>query len=175
MGNPASEYNGSVAQLYDGPWMPPEVIGALPQLRRDYRREADPEREAMRLHFEKPEARRRQESAAHELQRQAMTSAHPDKPGQNERDHTEQGSGEQSSGERSEGRGSSMVGKDQPKPALRPPERLARAADQSAFKTAWLAEQRDAAFSAAKHTTPQINRTQEHTPHSQPNHDEPSR
>jgi ribosomal protein S21 len=175
MRNPANAYRGSVAQRYIGPWMPPEVLGALPQLRRDYRREADPEREAMRQHFEKPEVRRRQESAAHESQRRAQASAQPSKPSQNERDHTEQDTGEQSSGERSEGRGSSMVGKDQPKPALRPPERLARGVDDSAFKTAWLAEQRDAALAAAESSASHSKQTQEHTPNSQPTYDEPSR
>lgn len=174
MAKSTSKYRSSVAQRYHGPWMAPEVLGALPQLGRGFQRNADPEREDMRLHLEKPEAQRRQESVTHEAQRKAQASAPSETPAEGEREQTEQGAGEQSSGERSEGRGSAMVGKDQPKPALRPPESIARAVDESAFKTAWLAEQRDAALASAKHTTPQTNHTQEYTQNDQPNHDEPS-
>jgi hypothetical protein len=134
--------------------MSADVLAALPQLKRDYQREADPEREEMRLHLQKPEAQRRQESVQHEAQLKSQAPRHPDKPAHGERDQTEQGSGEQSSGERSEGRGSAMVGKDQPKPALRPPERIARPVNETTFKTAWLAEQRDAAMAQARSYQP---------------------
>ncbi len=142
MGNPTNDYRSSVAQRYDGAWMPPEVLGALPQLRRDYTREADPGGETMRLHLEKPEAQRRQEGVAHEARLKSRIKAIEQ---DNERGNTSRGEGEQT-----DGRGSSMVGKDHPRPVLRPPQRIARPVEASLFKAAWLAEQCDAAMAKAK-------------------------
>jgi hypothetical protein len=158
----------SVAQLYQGSWMPDDVLGALPQLKRDYLRETDPAREAMRVHQQKPEKERKQHSVQHEAQRRAQTK-------QAHQTDTSTESGEQDQGEQSEGRGSSMVGNEQPKPVLRPPEHIARKADQSAFKSAWLAEQRDAAFAAADQSRSQNLQEQEYTPNSRPQHSEPQR
>lgn len=42
------------------------------------------------------------------------------------------------------GRSSTMIERDQPRPAARPPEEISRPADRAAFSSRWLVEQRDA-------------------------------
>ena len=139
----------SVAERYQGPWMSPETLASLPQLGRDYLREADPARDAMIHHFEKPEPQRRRESVVYEARLSKDRVASKDTPSSIKRrrardERSDDGRGEQSG----DGRGSSMVGKDKPTPELRPPEHIARSVDRSAFKSAWMKEQRDAAFAA---------------------------
>lgn len=165
--------HASAAQRFQGPWMKSEVLGALPQLQRDYQRETDPEREAMVQHLQKPEHQRRQESVLHEAQRRA-NAPHLSYV-QNRSERGEQDRGDQGSGEQSDGRGSAMVGKDKPELTLRPPDYIARPPDQSTFTSAWLTEQRDAAFAAAKDHQAQTNRAPEQSQNHQPYNSEPQR
>lgn len=47
------------------------------------------------------------------------------------------------------GRGSGMVGRDKPQPVFRPPKEISRPVDRGAFRSNWLAEQREAAWARA--------------------------
>jgi len=47
------------------------------------------------------------------------------------------------------GRGSGMVGRDQPKPVLRPAGKISRAVERQHFQNRWLAEQRDSVMARA--------------------------
>lgn len=56
----------SVAEAYDGPWMSPETLGALPQLKREFDQNRDPYIAKQLRDLEKTEAQRRRESVAYE-------------------------------------------------------------------------------------------------------------
>lgn len=162
----------SIAQQYDGPWMKPEVLGALPQLKRDYQRNADPEREAMRRYAQLSEAERRQSSVIHEAKRRraAEQNVSRNRSGDDGREETERGEAGQA-----DGRASKMVKNSQPKAELRPPEQIARQSNQAAFGHSWLKEQRDAAMAQAKanQVNQETERQQERS--SGPSLSEPSR
>ena len=137
--------------------MKPEVLAALPQLRRDYLRRADPQTAAMHRYFKQPEPVRQRQSVASEQarQRRAETKTQRDFEVVAEQDNTppQARSEDQGDGERSgDGGGSAMVKNQAPQAKLRPPEHIARPVDESAFRKAWLAEQRSAAMRlAARH------------------------
>ena len=166
----------SGAEQYYGTWMKPEVLASLPQLGRDYQRRADPDGHAMQQHFAKPEAQKQRESTAYEAKAQSRRFI----PSQQSTTrvinlHDEQSGGDGSGEQSEDGRGSSMVGKQQPKANLRPPEHIARPVDQSNFKYAWMREQREAAMAHAKNARPNQTYHQNNNPSHGPNLNGPER
>ena len=146
--------------------MKPEALAKLPQLRRDYARNTDPQRDAARRHMEKPEAQRQRESVAYEARLKTRPQARikaieqDNERGDSSRGDSSRGETSRGDGEQSDGRGSTMVSRDRPAPALKPRPALARGVDAAHFRSAWLKEQRDAAM-AAKANSHRPDHTQE--------------
>lgn len=139
----------SVAHLYDGPWMRPEVLAKLPQLGWQFDKNRDPYIARQMRDLDKPEAQRRRESVAYEA-RLKFRPAYRIQAIEQDNARGDTDRGDTSRGEQTGGRASNMVSKSQPKANLRPSEHIARPVDQSTFKQAWLKEQRDAVMARVK-------------------------